>query len=110
MPGVLLPREGEPTAVPPRLAHPGASRHPVAAYEAVPMSRLPPPPLGNERDLRRACAMDRAPLPPGATGLPAGLSMPRTRPSLRPLRAHRVALDGCQEPWGPPQKARESHG
>src|SRR6266581_1137201 len=100
MSDVLLPGDGAPPAVPPRLAHPGASRHAVAAYTALPVPRLPASALGNERDLRRAGHGDRAALHPSARGIPTRVPVPGTRPSLRPLRTHRGSLDVCTEPWG----------
>src|SRR2546426_12660502 len=93
MPGVLLPREGEPTTLHPRLTHPGASRHVVAAYEAVPKRRLPASGLGNKGDVRRAGPGDRASLQPRTRGISAKVAVERTRPSLRPLQAHRGLLD-----------------
>src|SRR4029453_3809771 len=50
----LCPCEGKPPSVPPRLAHPGASCHAVAASAAFSVPRVPASSLRNECNLRRA--------------------------------------------------------
>ncbi len=72
MPDVLFIREGEPSLVPSQLAHPRTPRHGVGADEAFCVLRVPPPSLGDERDLRGAHEVDGAPLYSGARGIPWG--------------------------------------